>query len=138
MSIIQQPHGIGAGAGFLLSWRANDLNTRVMDKIHEIANAPGASADRFGIFLTGNLCWLMLAGLSHMTGTQPPRYRERQVPTFLIYHECCGAGHSLGGALATLAAVDIRNRCDQHDRLKVSVYTFGAPRWERRSFRLIT
>ena len=35
------------------------------------------------------------------------------------------AGHSLGGALATLAAFDLKSRFRQ---LRVHVYTFGAPR----------
>ena len=38
------------------------------------------------------------------------------------------AGHSLGGALATLAAVDLVKSCSVLCPLEVSVYTFGAPR----------
>lgn len=38
-------------------------------------------------------------------------------------------GHSLGGALATLCAYDIKKRCPYAERLiDVSCYTFGAPR----------
>ncbi len=37
-------------------------------------------------------------------------------------------GHSLGGALATLAALDVRRGCPGLGRLDLSCYTFGAPR----------
>lgn len=36
-------------------------------------------------------------------------------------------GHSLGGALATVAAVDIANRLDPQDAAKIACVTFGAP-----------
>ncbi len=39
-----------------------------------------------------------------------------------------GAGHSLGGALATLAAIDLKNLCKAREQLDVTLYTFGAPR----------
>ena len=42
-------------------------------------------------------------------------------------------GHSLGGALATLAAFDIRRACPA-DRADISCYTFGAPRTGNRAF----
>ncbi len=37
----------------------------------------------------------------------------------------CSAGHSLGGALATLAAFEIRKRWPE---ARMVVYTFGCPR----------
>ena len=37
---------------------------------------------------------------------------------------CCHAGHSLGGALATLAAFDIARACNL-SRLDIACYTFG-------------
>jgi len=43
------------------------------------------------------------------------------------------AGHSLGGALATLAAFDIKRACPA-DRVDISCYTFGAPRTGNRAF----
>lgn len=44
------------------------------------------------------------------------------------------AGHSLGGALATLAAYDIQAACDCRDKLDLSCYTFGAPRTGNHAF----
>ncbi len=49
--------------------------------------------------------------------------------TLLIF-----AGHSLGGALATLAAHDIRQACPDHTKLDISCYTFGAPRTGNHAF----
>ena len=43
------------------------------------------------------------------------------------------AGHSLGGALATLAALGIRQACPT-DMVDVSCYTFGAPRTGNHAF----
>jgi triacylglycerol lipase len=37
-------------------------------------------------------------------------------------------GHSLGGALATVAALDLQYNITQHTQQPLSVYTFGAPR----------
>ena len=37
-------------------------------------------------------------------------------------------GHSLGGALATLAAIELRKACACRATLKLSCYVFGAPR----------
>lgn len=47
---------------------------------------------------------------------------------------CLTAGHSLGGALATLAAYDIQGACDYKDKLDLSCYTFGAPRTGNHAF----
>ena len=43
-------------------------------------------------------------------------------------------GHSLGGALATLAAVDIRKAIPECAHLNISCYTFGAPRTGNHAF----
>lgn len=44
-------------------------------------------------------------------------------------------GHSLGGALATLAAIDIAQQiCAPQPQVSISVYTFGAPRTGNHSF----
>ena len=43
-------------------------------------------------------------------------------------------GHSLGGALATLAALEIRQACPDHSKLDISCYTFGAPRTGNHAF----
>ena len=43
-------------------------------------------------------------------------------------------GHSLGGALATLAAMDIRKACPDVATLDISCYTFGAPRTGNHAF----
>ena len=44
------------------------------------------------------------------------------------------AGHSLGGALATLAALDVKNLCKAREQLDVTLYTFGAPRTGNHAF----
>ena len=44
------------------------------------------------------------------------------------------AGHSLGGALASLAAFDIQRHCPCLDPMDVSCYTFGAPRVGNHAF----
>jgi len=43
-------------------------------------------------------------------------------------------GHSLGGALASLAAFDIRRHCPCLKPMDVSCYTFGAPRVGNHAF----
>ena len=44
------------------------------------------------------------------------------------------AGHSLGGALASLAAFDIQRHCPCLGNLDVSCYTFGATRVGNHAF----
>jgi len=44
------------------------------------------------------------------------------------------AGHSLGGALATLAALEARRACPDTTKLDISCYTFGAPRTGNHAF----
>ena len=52
----------------------------------------------------------------------------------LTCHDCC-AGHSLGGALAQLAAHDVQTEFKRaHPRLWVSCYTLGSPRVGNRAF----
>ena len=48
-----------------------------------------------------------------------------------VNSSCARAGHSLGGALATLAAYDIVKGCPNVD---VACYTYGAPRTGNRAF----
>ncbi|NJN20493.1 MAG: lipase family protein [Leptolyngbya sp. RL_3_1] len=48
----------------------------------------------------------------------------RQYPTATLVV----TGHSLGGALATIAALDLQYNITQHSKQPLSVYTFGAPR----------
>ena len=43
-------------------------------------------------------------------------------------------GHSLGGALATLAALEARRACPDTTKLDISCYTFGAPRTGNHAF----
>ncbi len=49
---------------------------------------------------------------------------------------CLGTGHSLGGALATLAAYDIRKQLQASGKQDVEVmcYSFGAPRTGNHAF----
>lgn len=54
-SVWQFRRAIVSPAGFLLSWRANDLNQRVLDKIHEIVTAADTSKGAFQILLTGEM-----------------------------------------------------------------------------------
>lgn len=44
-------------------------------------------------------------------------------------------GHSLGGALATIGAVDVQYNFDRDPRIKIEVFTFGAPRVGNGGFR---
>jgi triacylglycerol lipase len=50
--------------------------------------------------------------------------RIKQYPTATLVV----TGHSLGGALATIAALDLQYNITQHSKQPLSVYTFGAPR----------
>lgn len=43
-------------------------------------------------------------------------------------HAIIVTGHSLGGAIATIAALDVQFNITQHTGQAISVYTFGAPR----------
>jgi len=47
---------------------------------------------------------------------------------------CKTTGHSLGGALATLAAIDLRKAVPDRAHLDLSCYTFGAPRTGNHAF----
>ena len=44
------------------------------------------------------------------------------------------AGHSLGGALAKLAAIELRRAHPDRSALDISCYTFGAPRTGNHAF----
>ena len=52
------------------------------------------------------------------------------------YKTLCAAGHSLGGALATLAAYDIKKELVKANRgdVKLLCYAFGAPRTGSHAF----
>jgi len=54
--------------------------------------------------------------------------------TCVSYWTFSRAGHSLGGALATLAAYDIQAACKCLPKKGLSVYTFGAPRVGNHAF----
>eukprot|EP00208_Stichococcus_sp_RCC1054_P005346 CAMPEP_0206142186 /NCGR_PEP_ID=MMETSP1473-20131121/15880_1 /ASSEMBLY_ACC=CAM_ASM_001109 /TAXON_ID=1461547 /ORGANISM="Stichococcus sp, Strain RCC1054" /LENGTH=1445 /DNA_ID=CAMNT_0053537075 /DNA_START=238 /DNA_END=4575 /DNA_ORIENTATION=- len=82
--------------GFLRSWLANGLQSRVLQRIEEIEE---------GYYCRG----------------QRPSGPRRVTLT----------GHSLGGALATLAAYDIAKAFPSFE---VSCYTFGAPRTGNHAF----
>jgi predicted lipase len=43
-------------------------------------------------------------------------------------YEIVATGHSLGGALATIAALDVQYNLTQHTGQPISAYTFGSPR----------
>ena len=62
---------------------------------------------------------------------QCSNYKERVVEVL-----CCVIGHSLGGALATLAAYDICKQLQESGRedVKVMCYSFGAPRTGNHAF----
>ncbi len=49
-------------------------------------------------------------------------------------HHLSSTGHSLGGALATLAAIDVRKAIPDAAHLSISCYTFGAPRTGNHAF----
>ena len=49
-------------------------------------------------------------------------------------HHPVVTGHSLGGALATLAAIDVRKAIPDAAHLSISCYTFGAPRTGNHAF----
>ncbi len=53
----------------------------------------------------------------------------------LLIPQNLAAGHSLGGALATLAAFDFRKKARDHGvDMRVACYTFGAPRVGNHTF----
>ena len=60
--------------------------------------------------------------------------RKSRALLSLSCRDCC-AGHSLGGALAQLAAHDVQTEFKRaHPRLWVSCYTMGSPRVGNRAF----
>ena len=56
--------------------------------------------------------------------------RDRLLETVRQYpdHTITAAGHSLGGAIATIAALDLQYNITQHTGQDISLYTFGSPR----------
>ena len=57
------------------------------------------------------------------------------LPCIVLQSRCDTAGHSLGGALATLAAYDLKNVADKAKLdVHISCYTYGAPRVGNHSF----
>jgi len=72
-------------------------------------------------------------GLSIHTGTFHCTSLELLCDTFAC---CLHTGHSLGGALATLAAYDIRKQLQASGKQDVEVmcYSFGAPRTGNHAF----
>ena len=56
--------------------------------------------------------------------------RERLLEVVRLYPErsIVVTGHSLGGAIATIAALDVQFNVTQHTGQAISLYTFGSPR----------
>ena len=56
--------------------------------------------------------------------------RDRLLKEVKQYPDCAIAvtGHSLGGALATIAALDLQYNITQHTGQSIELYTYGAPR----------
>jgi predicted lipase len=56
--------------------------------------------------------------------------RDRLLAAVKDYPDCAiiVTGHSLGGALATIAALDVQYNIAQHTGQSLQLYTFGAPR----------
>ena len=112
--------------GFLRSWQHNGLCARVLDLVGELAAHMQAEGRTAKVFITGQ-------------GFRPHASSERCSRFLLTVTsapadsecDCLRAGHSLGGALATLAAYDLKSR---FRRLPVHVYTFGAPRTGNKAF----
>lgn len=61
---------------------------------------------------------------------------QRACPWIAFDFLSCPAGHSLGGALATLAAYDIKKQLQEAGQASVNVlcYSFGAPRTGNHAF----
>ena len=118
--------------GFLRAWRDSGLCDRVVGRIRELVAALEHNGGSVRVLVTGGCC----LGLA-------PRVHRRVDATDVMaapgacafghgraakekkdvnrYGDVAAAGHSLGGALATLAAFDIQEACNTLPQMSLSV-----------------
>ena len=137
--------------GFQRSWRANGLSRRVVGRVSQIAAEAATNGQCLRVITTGAAKeWGPVAtsflrcpcrwfgGIAADSFVALPLDAQ-------VQSRCCfwpltpdhdliltaAAGHSLGGALATLAAYDITKGCQN---VAVACYTYGAPRTGNHAF----
>ncbi len=124
--------------GFFASWHHNGLNRRVLAHVRDlVASCKTAQLADLRVIVTGVPpppvatlhCWLCSKS-----------WRQIRTWPWARRHQCCTddrstfsmcAGHSLGGALATLAAHDLQA---EFRFPNLHCYTFGAPRTGNHAF----
>ena len=123
---------VSAHAGFLTAWLHKGFNEKVLARVKEVAQAAeGAAPTRF--WVTGG--WGVRGGACRggVLGRDVPSHCPAllsvpikcQLETLLASYPPLHAGHSLGGALAVLASLEIAR---QHPDSHITCYTFGCPR----------
>ena len=115
-----------AGGLCIVLPRLNHCDTQLYQSSKEHKLDMSSMTDTFGLqCCTGHVC-------AHVC-----RILQRPLPNAqVVLTATPGAGHSLGGALATLAAIDIRKELlvRQLGKTKVVCYTFAAPRTGNHAF----
>ena len=139
--------------GFQRCWNVNGLGASIVARVCRLADDAVANGRRLRVITTGAMhktcpqltahvkcctqdvssglclrrdhskCDVVTRTSTHISPTDGKRRHPGKV--------CCRSGHSLGGALATLAAYEIAKMCSGVD---VACYTFGAPRTGNHTF----
>ena len=135
--------------GFLRSWRAAGFNERIIGHVRGLIAAHGLDVRSMRVLITGEPCVrpahatttsARTVGLAPCTyGPLGRLHCELRAhlyaplgPGNLVTSGCVTCtGHSLGGALATLAAYDLQA---EFGFRKLQVYAFGSPRTGNHAF----